>query len=54
MEEFKIDSVLNIKPISDQTPEKKEYLKKKKKKQQEEKPQQTPQKPQDGHIDIYV
>ncbi|MEZ0323128.1 MAG: hypothetical protein ABWJ98_02300 [Hydrogenothermaceae bacterium] len=54
MEEFKVDQILNIKPISDETSGKREFLKKKKKKEEREEKPATNQKKEDGHIDMYV
>lgn len=56
MDEFKVDEVLIIKPISEDSPSKREFLKKKKKKQPEEekKPNNIEENNQEKHIDIYV
>ena len=56
MDDFKIEKVYDIKPISDKD-SKKEFFRKRKKKPQEEAP--VSQKPkesneEEGHIDIYV
>jgi hypothetical protein len=56
MDDFNIEKVYEIKPISD-VDSKKEFIKKRKKKVKEEmlpiqKPEQ--EKTEDGHIDIYV
>lgn len=56
MDEFKVDEVLIIKPISEDSPSKREFLKRKKKKQPEEekKPNNMEENNQDKLIDIYV
>ncbi|MCX7759846.1 MAG: hypothetical protein N2Z81_01555 [Hydrogenothermaceae bacterium] len=54
MDEFKVEQILNIRPISDETPGKREFLKKKKKKEEKEEKPANNQKKEEGHIDIYV
>lgn len=54
MDDFRIDNVFNVKPVSDQTSGKKEYLKKKKKKEGEKGQKAQPEIKEEGHIDIYV
>jgi hypothetical protein len=55
MDDFNIEKVYEVKPISD-VDSKREFIKKRKKKVKEETPPAKPEqeKTEEGHIDIYV